>query len=286
MKQKNILVMGSDGMVGHTVYQYLLTYLPQNIWGTTRNKTRLSPHVYYLSVETFQEDFTKILKKIEKIDYIINCIALLEESAGEELLTVNENFPNQLEKLCLENNIALIHISTDAVFDPLSTIVDESSRPTPDTFYGKSKFRGETSAMHALTFRSSFLGFDHVHKKGLLEILKKTNGVYSACSNQQWVGCTSIQFAMLCKNIIVNDSFELLRKNSHVFHFVPLGPLPKKVLIKTIVDVYKLQNVQIKELQGKQITRILTTRFSELLQMKNYISDLTKALKELVAYDK
>ena len=86
--------------------------------------------------------------KLKRPDVVINCAAYNAVDKAEEdwqnAYLVNGIGPRNLAIACEENNIALVHYSTDYVFDGLKkspyTIADD---PNPINQYGKSKLLGE-----------------------------------------------------------------------------------------------------------------------------------------------
>lgn len=140
---KNILVLGSDGMVGRTAFLYLFSLYPNTVWGTTRKTENTNKRTLFLSVENADRDFKRITSRIKKIDYIINCIGIFKNASKNKLITTNALFPHQLEEIAEKNKCKLIHISTDSVFAPLSGIVNESTPTSPNDLYGASKLLGD-----------------------------------------------------------------------------------------------------------------------------------------------
>lgn len=81
-------------------------------------------------------------------DYIINCIATTNvdgcESNPQQAFLVNSAFAVQLAQFCTLNQIILIHISTDYVFDGTNpNAYLENDQPNPLNVYGLSKYAGE-----------------------------------------------------------------------------------------------------------------------------------------------
>lgn len=81
-------------------------------------------------------------------DLIINCSAYTAVDRAEQepdlAYKINAQAVEELSKLCAENNIPLIHLSTDYVFDGIKEVsYVESDQPNPLSVYGKSKFQGE-----------------------------------------------------------------------------------------------------------------------------------------------
>jgi len=281
---KNILILGSDGMLGRTIFLYLDSLFPENIWGTTRKKKNQTKKIFFFNAETYQKDFLLIKKNLKKLDYIINCIGILKKDYDkQELVYVNALFPHLLEKLAEKNNFKLIHISTDAVFSPLSEKVSESSPVGPIDNYGSSKLLGETTSKNALTFRSSFIGLDPINHKGLLEWTLKTPAL-NGYTNQLWSGCTTIQFAKFCENIIRNNLFLKLRRQSPIYHFAPLKTLSKYQLIKTFAKLSK-KDFAITKATGEKVIRTLMTNYFDSLSMNEYTSSTKEAIRELLLFE-
>lgn len=283
--RKNILILGADGMVGRTVYRYLQTIYPQNVWGTTRRKKNDNKTLLHFTTESYKKNFSNIIKKLKKIDYIINCIAITKNDyQREKLIYTNALFPLLLEKFVEEQQCKLIHISTDGVFPLLAGEVYESSPPGPNDYYSNSKLLGETLSKNALTFRTSFLGLDSVSHKGLLEKIKRSNQSFNGYTNQIWTGCTTLQFAKLCEEIIKKNLFTKFRKASPILHFAPLGPLTKYEIVNTFTKLIK-KSLIIKKTKGEERKRILRTDYIYLPFLNQYNNDIKKALQELINFE-
>lgn len=95
-------------------------------------------------------DFDK-LDQFKDSDIIINCIAFHDVSLCEKefarSMLINGEFVKRLARFCDENNIILIHISTDYVFDGRKKEpYTENDLPAPINVYGTSKLVGEMVA--------------------------------------------------------------------------------------------------------------------------------------------
>ena len=60
-----------------------------------------------------------------------------------EQLQLNVETPRNLGKVCKENGIMLIYISTDYVFDGTTPPYEVEDKPNPLNFYGQTKLDGE-----------------------------------------------------------------------------------------------------------------------------------------------
>jgi len=99
-------------------------------------------------------------------DVIINATAYTAvdqaEKEVETAMAINAHAPRRLAELALENEAALIHYSTDYVFDGLKgSPYLESDQPNPLGMYGESKLAGELAIEEVdcahLIFRTSWV---------------------------------------------------------------------------------------------------------------------------------
>jgi len=156
----NILVTGSNGQLGSEIKNLTqnLAFNIQNFnfYFTDKNNLDITNR---LKIEEF------IIKN--KIDIIINCAAYtaVDKAQTEEELanTINNLAVKYLAKISKERDIALIHISTDYVFDGKNYKPYIEADPTnPQSIYGKTKLAGEKAILsidppNSLIIRTSWL---------------------------------------------------------------------------------------------------------------------------------
>ena len=134
---KTVLVTGANGQLGLAIK------------AVAENYTDLS-FVFAGKAEldvTSEKPIAKFFEK-NKLDYCINCAAYTNVDKAEEepeaAYLLNETAPRLLAKACKKQNVFLIHISTDYVFDGTKgspyTVEDT---PNPINVYGASKLAGE-----------------------------------------------------------------------------------------------------------------------------------------------
>ncbi|RNC92273.1 MAG: dTDP-4-dehydrorhamnose reductase [Allomuricauda sp.] len=134
---KNILVTGAGGQLGLTLKELAPRYPDLHF----EFKTRAELDV------TNKENVEKIFSAFQ-YDYCINCAAYTHvenaEKEPEQAHEVNAEGVKNLAHACLENNLVLIHISTDYVFDgKKNSPYGTKDIPNPINEYGKSKWLGE-----------------------------------------------------------------------------------------------------------------------------------------------
>lgn len=96
---------------------------------------------------TIEDELNKFLEK-HPVRFLINCAAYTAvdraEDEPENAYLLNADAVHILGRICIKNNIQLIHYSTDFVFDgTLRKPYTETDIPKPLSVYGKSKHAGE-----------------------------------------------------------------------------------------------------------------------------------------------
>jgi len=133
---KKVAVLGANGQLGKTI----------------KSISEDEKHEFsFLSREDIDITDKKILSetfKRFKFDYCINCAAYTNvegaENNIEDAFLINAEGVRNIAEVCNSNNVKLIHISTDYVFDgkkgkPYTT----TDTTNPISQYGKSKLKGE-----------------------------------------------------------------------------------------------------------------------------------------------
>lgn len=150
-----ILVLGAYGQLGRSLKDITTNYLQYDFIYTDVDSLDITD---YNSVNDF------ILK--QKPDIIINCAAYTAvdkaESEQEQALLLNANVVENLTKIVKVNNIFLVHVSTDYVFDGKGyRPYNEDTFTAPVSIYGKTKLLGEQAILnnpcHCAIIRTSWL---------------------------------------------------------------------------------------------------------------------------------
>jgi dTDP-4-dehydrorhamnose reductase len=130
-----ILILGANGQIGYALASILKD--DYEIITTTRKDFDCGKN----------EEVIKYFKK-KYFDLIINAVAYTKVDQAEEELKrayqINTLLPKMLAQIANKMNAALIHYSTDYVFDGrLSKDYYEQSNPNPLNVYGRTKLQGD-----------------------------------------------------------------------------------------------------------------------------------------------
>lgn len=116
---------------------------------------KLRPEIGALSRQ--DADFTQpeaCAALVKDTDIVINAVAYTAvdkaETDVETAYLVNEKTPEAIAKACQQQNIPMIHISTDYVFDGQKDTYTETDATNPLSVYGKSKLAGEDAIARTL----------------------------------------------------------------------------------------------------------------------------------------
>jgi len=257
---KNIAILGVSGMLGHKMLQILSRKF--ETVGTLRkhnNSSILDQYSLYEDVDA--GNFLTVSKTLDDInpDIIINCIGIvkqLPESNNWDIShAINSEFPHKLCTYSKFNDIQLIHISSDCVFDGKQGMYKESDIPNATDIYGKTKFTGEISDSNCLVLRTSIIGREINTNHGLLEwFLSKKNSVYSTkilgYTKSIFSGVTTNELSNLVSDIIYNG------KNLKGLYHVASNPITKFDLLE-LINKYTGELVTIDPVDGEVINRSL-----------------------------
>lgn len=140
----NILVTGANGQLGNSI---------RDLAGCSGHRFIFTDVSSIPGVETVFLDITdkqtvSLVLDSEKVDLIVNCAAYTNVDKAEEdeqtAYLLNCTAPKNLAEAAKENGCALIHISTDYVFNGLGcTPIPADAKPDPRSAYGRTKLAGE-----------------------------------------------------------------------------------------------------------------------------------------------
>jgi dTDP-4-dehydrorhamnose reductase len=208
-----ILLLGSNGMLGHKLMQVLSQ--EHTVTGTIRgNVSELANHPVFSGFSIIgnikTDDIAGIRNSIEKInpEVVINCIGIVKQLPASQdplqSIAVNALFPHQLAKICQQRTTRLIHFSTDCVFSGNRGNYRETDHSDADDLYGKTKFLGEVDYPKCLTIRTSIIGRELNSAHGLIEwFLSQEGKSVSGYKNAIFSGLTTLALSEIIAQIIV-----------------------------------------------------------------------------------
>jgi dTDP-4-dehydrorhamnose reductase len=172
----NILVTGSNGQLGSELKDLAPKYTNYNFVFTDLEQLDICNHI---AVKQFITE--------NNIKVIINCAAFTAVDKAEEQFEIADKINHfavaNFAQIAKENNIKLIHVSTDYVFDGNShKPYSETDLPNPQSVYGKTKLDGEQAIQqikpaNAVIIRTSWVysNYGNNFVKTMLRLAKERN---------------------------------------------------------------------------------------------------------------
>ena len=237
MKLK-VLVLGSTGLIGHQVYNYLDDNDNYQLFNISYRK-KLNDQTILCDVRN-HDKFVNNIKSISP-DIIVNCIGILINGANqnpENAIYINAYMPHMLMKLSDEINCKLIHISTDCVFSGIkNTPYNEFDFKDGKDTYAKTKGLGEIINDRHLTLRTSVIGPElKPDGEELFHWFMNQRGEINGFTKAIWSGVTTLILARVVNWAIENEITGLYQvtNNESIDKFTLLG-LIKKYTNKNII---------------------------------------------------
>lgn len=203
---KTILVTGAGGQLGLTLKELAIGHPDIRFVFKTSKELDI----------TINEEVKSIFAE-EKFDYCINCAAYTDVEQAEQnpikAFEVNAEGVKNLAESCLIEDVVLIHISTDYVFDgEKSSPYLPNDIPNPINEYGKSKLEGEKHIQRILKrfyiVRTSWLYSKKYGQNFYKTIIEKASKGEILRITDQEIGCptnTASLSRFLIEKLIAKD---------------------------------------------------------------------------------
>ena len=199
--KKKILVLGSTGLIGHQVFNYLKIVGRYDLYNFSYRK-KLQDDTIVLDARNF-DCFCQNIIDISP-DFIINCIGVLINGANadpENAIFLNSYMPHRLARVADDIEAKLIHISTDCVFsgDKKGPYVEQDEKDGRG-IYAKTKGLGEVVNDKHLTLRTSVVG-PELKSDGeeLFHWFMNETGDIRGYTDSIWTGVTTLELAKAVK---------------------------------------------------------------------------------------
>jgi dTDP-4-dehydrorhamnose reductase len=224
----NIIVVGSSGMLGHTVKKYLDRYY--SVFKLDRSDLNLTN----VDITTL-ENHIKYLSYSDEKTILVNCAGLIKQRnvSDHDMIDINATLPHKLAHVCEHLNIKMIHFSTDCVYSGTKGMYIETDKHDAVDIYGQSKSLGEPKCCSVI--RTSIIGEEQRNKLSLVEWVKSNkNGSIKGFTNHLWNGITCLQAGKLIHEIVQKQLFWFGVRHIHS------NTVNKHQLVSIINNIYNL----------------------------------------------
>ena len=264
-----ILVLGTSGMLGSTIFRYLSKYPSFYLHGVSRSKFNKIPKTFNKNITVKDLNKNNIAKIIQKIkpEFIVNCVGIINHKINinnvKETIYLNSMLPHILADECIRRNVTLIHFSTDCVFNGTKGNYKESDYSDCYDFYGKTKFIGEPHNGKTIVIRTSIIGHELNSKFGLLEWFLNQKKSVKGFKNFFFSGFPTVEIAEILYNYILKKK----TIKSGLYH---LGSkkISKFNLLRIIKKVYNKKDIVVNPCYKPIVNKTLNSECFK--QITNY----------------
>lgn len=241
MINKNILILGSSGILGTNIINYS-NY--KKVFAHKNNEKIKIKKLKKIEICKFilnRKNLINFLSK-KKVSLIINCMGLtnVEKCENNKNLSykLNVNIPLELSQIVREKKIKLVHISTDHFLSKYYPISEKNSKLKSSNIYSRHKLIAEKKIMrtnkNSLIIRTNFFGNGSLKKKTFSETILDNLNKKKKVSLFKNVYFTPIYLPILVK--IINN---LIKKNqSGIFNICSNETVSKYEFGKLICRVF------------------------------------------------
>ena len=211
---KNILFFGGSSLLATIWSNYWKERY--NIFLTQHRQSIEVVGVNLIQIQEISEAKLKIILSNNDIDLLINCVGLTSveqcEANPKKANYLNAEVPSIIAKICFEQKVCFIHISTDHLFDGLEELKSESDISNPLNQYAYTKLKGDQNVINSnpdsLIIRTNFFGIGPKYRPSFSDIIT------SALKRKQTIKLfTDVFFTPIHVHELANIVFELLKEN-------------------------------------------------------------------------
>ncbi len=264
----NILVTGGNGQLGKQFQKI----------------SRDASHRFFFNdkadLDICQKDQVSTFVEKSNINLIINCAAYtavdLAEDQRDTAFLVNRDAVKNLVEVCDQNRVALIHISTDYVFDGNHfRPYKETDKTNPLGVYGESKRAGEelilNSEISALVIRTSWLYSSEGHNffNTMLRLGKEREEL-NVVDDQ--IGSPTYALDLAKAVLVCVEKSKLWKSKRELYHFSNEGVASWYDFTKAIFDCYQMR-CRVNPIPSEQFPTKAKRPFFSVLNKQKFKND-------------
>jgi dTDP-4-dehydrorhamnose reductase len=260
---KTILVTGSNGLLGQKITERILQTKQFNLIATSKgvNRYPVKEGYTYAEMDILNPLQVSAVLRQFKPDAIIHTAAMTNVDTSHEqpelAHELNVVAVKTLADIAALENIQLVHLSTDFIFDGAAGPYDEEAEPNPLSHYGRTKLEGESvvknSGAHWAIIRTilvygivSDMSRSNIvlWAKGALESNKPINVV-----NDQW------RMPTLAEDLADGCLLAVEKNAQGVFNISGKDMMTVSELVAKVADYWKLDKSMMNEISSESLNQ-------------------------------
>lgn len=258
-----ILITGSNGLLGQKLVHKLSKDPEVELIATARGENRLSNKEGYTYQSLDITDEKAVSETISKFkpDSLIHTAAMTNvdacEADKEGCDKLNVDAVKYIADACNANNVHLVHLSTDFIFDGEDGPYDEEAEPNPVSYYGESKLKAEEivlkSGLDAAILRTVLV-------YGIAEDMSRSNialWAKGALSKGQQINVVDDQFRSptLAEDLADGCILAAKQKANGIYNISGKDQLSVLEIVQQVADYWKLDKSLINPVSSKTLSQ-------------------------------
>jgi dTDP-4-dehydrorhamnose reductase len=271
------LVLGSNGMAGHMIAQYL-TEQGHQVTGFARQEGTVCKTIVGDAMD--HDQVRKALQSAD-YDYVINAVGVLNRRVDAKLadgIYLNSVLPHFIADELQDRRAKLIHISSDCVFEGTKGHYTEQDIPDAHSYYGRTKALGEVYDNKNLSIRTSIVG-PELKKDGigLFHWFMSQKEEVGGFTKVIWSGVTTLQLArVIATDAMLNQTGLYHLVNNEIITKYDLLQLFNKYCRKNPVTIIENSDLQ----NDKSLVNSRVTNGFEVPSYEKMVKDMAKWIEE------
>lgn len=258
-----ILITGSNGLLGQKLVHKLSKDPEVELIATARGENRLSNKEGYTYKSLDITDEKAVAETISKFkpDSLIHTAAMTNvdacEADKEGCDKLNVDAVKYIADACKANNVHLVHLSTDFIFDGEDGPYDEEAEPNPVSYYGESKLKAEEivlkSGLNAAILRTVLV-------YGIAEDMSRSNialWAKGAMEKGQKINVVDDQFRSptLAEDLADGCILAAKQKAKGIYNISGKDQLSVLEIVQQVADYWKLDKSLINPVSSKTLSQ-------------------------------
>ena len=243
-----ILVTGASGLLGASLLS-LAREQGRKVAGVYHRHPMHMDGVKFLAGDLTDEAVVSRIFEQLRPASVVHCAAVTDvdwcEEHPDEAYRINAMVPATIAAISSRNNVQLLYISTDSVFDGLRGNYAETDVPQPVNVYAKSKLQGEREVLRentsAAIARVNLYGWNAQNKQSLAEWV-----LQQLTFGKPVPGFSDVFFCPILANDVAEITLAMLdQKLTGLYHVVGSQSVSKFEFARQVASLFGLDPAQV-----------------------------------------
>ncbi len=260
---KTIIITGSNGLLGQKIIEKILKEGGVNLIATSRGANRypIKEGYIYAEMDISKPEEVKEVIATYKPDAIIHTAAVTNVDIAEAnkalAFQLNVEAVQTLIEVCEKNDVQLVHLSTDFIFDGEQGPYAEEDKANPLSYYGETKLLAEQAIKKS---RCKWAILRTILVYGIVSDMSRSNIVLwakGALEKGEPLNVVNDQWRMptLAEDLADGCLLAVAHRAQGVYHISGRDMMSISALVAKVADFWSLDKSLINEISGASLNQ-------------------------------